>query len=435
MPVPDDKINLFQQLINEFVKGNLNLSQKTLYEKPEDGGLGLFELNTFLNSQKCAWLKRARGLNELWKLRIYSKSMGNVLNVRTADFDRDVEPVIFGIVNAYQVFFYKYTETIGYKNSFMYRNEKLTFSINSREFLTRDFFSRIFFTENRLKILDLRVRDFLEGDKIKSHLRFTQTSGIPVNGLQYGRLCGMVKTGEKKFGSRKILLDRNIESFFNFEKGSRKFRRIITRKWGDSIPHNLVKFSSNTETIINSKNGKFLNGIWNKPFFSGEMRTFFFKLHQNRLGYNYIVSKFIRGLSENCTFCEITFNPEHSRDTPLHIFWDCATVSSVVDRYFIWLLTGTNEQNPSRQEFFVNFERPNEFLNKTLSLTSKLVVFYIWQSKLRKSTPNPELLKIFTLSELRTYSILNAEIGEAVRKSGLPRLRLLGADLLNLELQ
>jgi len=160
-----------------------------------------------------------------------------------------------------------------------------------------------------MKILDLRIQDFLEGDKIKSQLCFTQTSGLTINGLQYGRLCGIVKTGEKKFGSRKIFLDRNLESYFNFERGSKKFRRIITMKWDSSIPHNLVKFSSNTETIINSKNGKFLNGIWNRSYFSGEMRTFFFKLYQNRLGYNYIVLKFIRGFSENCTFCEITFNP------------------------------------------------------------------------------------------------------------------------------
>jgi len=106
-------------------------------------------------------------------------------------------------------------------------------------------------------------------------------------------------------------------------------------------------------------------------------------------------------------------------------------VRSVVDRYFGWLLTGTNERNPSRQEFFVNFERPNEFLNKTLSLASKLVISYIWQSKLRKSTPNPDLLKNFHIvgtTDIRYIERRN-------RRGGLPRLRLLGADLLNLELQ
>jgi len=82
LPVPEQWIMKFQKLINGYVMGRTKISLNRLCDRPEHGGLGIFELDSFLSAQKCVWIKRARNLDELWKIRIYSKSLGSVLNIR-----------------------------------------------------------------------------------------------------------------------------------------------------------------------------------------------------------------------------------------------------------------------------------------------------------------------------------------------------------------
>jgi len=70
-----------------------------------------------------------------------------------------------------------------------------------------------------------------------------------------------------------------------------------------------------------------------------------------------------------------------------------------------------------------------------MTVISKVVQFYMWTCKLRKIVPRLEGLKIYTLGELRIYRDLSTHLKNCFRNSGIPRLRVIGADLLGLELQ
>lgn len=93
-------------------------------------------------------------------------------------------------------------------------------------------------------------------------------------------------------------------------KGCKRYRSKILGKPVENIPHNMVKFSETTETVIGLDSSKFLNGIWNRSCLSNQMRTFLFKLHNNTAGYNNAVAHFVPGHSPNCTFCDIIGNQE-----------------------------------------------------------------------------------------------------------------------------
>ena len=58
LPMPDDIRNLLQDIINGFVKKNLQVSAERLYLDPEHGGLGIFDLKEFFQAQHCSWIKR-----------------------------------------------------------------------------------------------------------------------------------------------------------------------------------------------------------------------------------------------------------------------------------------------------------------------------------------------------------------------------------------
>ncbi len=56
---PDDgTINLLQDSIDNFVLKGQPMTAARRYLKPEQGGLGIFNIADFLNAQKCSWIKR-----------------------------------------------------------------------------------------------------------------------------------------------------------------------------------------------------------------------------------------------------------------------------------------------------------------------------------------------------------------------------------------
>jgi hypothetical protein len=80
-----DTLRLIQLAIDKFVIKNLNISVGRRYLPPEKGGLGIFELSSFLLAQRCSWIKRAHSLpidNWRFDLRRFSPS-GLVHDIRT----------------------------------------------------------------------------------------------------------------------------------------------------------------------------------------------------------------------------------------------------------------------------------------------------------------------------------------------------------------
>ena len=85
--------------------------------------------------------------------------------------------------------------------------------------------------------------------------------------------------------------------------------------------HTTLKNINNIDCALNLTNSKTLCSLWKNSFMDNEMKTFCFKLHNNTLGYNYTVNKFIRNHNAYCTFCTLSREPEDGRETPYHIFF------------------------------------------------------------------------------------------------------------------
>jgi len=131
LPISDAKQKIIQSKINRFVTGGLNISEKRLYLNINSGGLGIFELGSFLAEQKCSWIKRAQNIDELWKCRLNCKSFRNVLNLRANCFDYETEPILTSIVASYENFFLQYSKTANYINAFIFDNPSLTINFRN----------------------------------------------------------------------------------------------------------------------------------------------------------------------------------------------------------------------------------------------------------------------------------------------------------------
>jgi hypothetical protein len=104
LPVPDQVILVLEELIENFVLGNIQISKKQRYLSPESGGLGLFELKHFLDSQKVAWTARALTLDEIWKVRLFVFGNGNVLQYRKSMINGSKNPILHCFAGAYEAF-------------------------------------------------------------------------------------------------------------------------------------------------------------------------------------------------------------------------------------------------------------------------------------------------------------------------------------------
>jgi hypothetical protein len=200
-------------------------------------------------------------------------------------------------------------------------------------------------------------------------------------------------------------------------KGCKRYRKRIIGKEEENVPHNIVKFASNTETVIGYENSKKLNNFWNTSFLSNETRTFLFKLHNNTLGYNNAVAHFVPGHSPNCTFCDIVGNQDVEDETPLHLLFSCRISENFIDEIFSWFLG--ERANISRQEFFVTFNRTDHRKNEPLFIFAVLVKKYIWDCKQRFSLPNLENAKVLLLEELKVIKSINLTAKNILLNSGI----------------
>jgi hypothetical protein len=63
-----------------------------------------------------------------------------------------------------------------------------------------------------------------------------------------------------------------------WKKGSKKFRKFLDDLENFYVPHNIIKFAYNTETVTGVDCSVKLSADWTKTFYSNEMRTFIFKI-------------------------------------------------------------------------------------------------------------------------------------------------------------
>jgi hypothetical protein len=255
----------------------------------------------------------------------------------------------------------------------------------------------------------------------KSLSELQEIIGCPIPRILYNKITGIANTAKTRFFDENHLGGVTLEVFFrNWRKGSKKMRIFLSGSLKPTVSHNLIKFAETVETVIPVTCATHLNNIWSIRFFSNNVRVFIFKLHNNTLGINTRVSHFIRGISRNCSFCEIARNPEPVDETIFHLFYDCPTAELIRTNFFKWLMEDNNF-NLHRHEFFCCCWgiHDNKNANRVMTTILLLFKFFLWENKLRKTLPDLQLLKKFIFRELDIFCKLNKDFSLARNNSGI----------------
>jgi hypothetical protein len=222
--------------------------------------------------------------------------------------------------------------------------------------------------------------------------------------------AAVTRYGNNKNGSESFatLLSR-------VKTGSRQYRKILGGTAKFEVPHNLVKFADNTDAIIGSEPGKKMQTLWNNRYLSNACRTFYFKLINNILPYNHVLSHFVPGKSRNCTFCDVAGNQEEDDETPLHLFYSCEVSERVLNDFY----TNIVGVQISRQEFFTLPERVSNHDNTVLTIVHILVKKNFWDCKLTERIPSVADLKNYVVSEFEIIQKICPEFKNSLKQCNL----------------
>jgi hypothetical protein len=424
LPMDTEKIKQWSEIIENFVVGNLNIAKSRRCLSREEGGLGLFDIKTYLGSQKCNWFKRAKNLDDYWKQRIYSKSLGNIFNVRSIYFDKNSEPVLFSMVETFEKLIVAHSKSKeNIKQSVIYENDSVFFLNPGFRTLDEDFFD-VELREHSFAVKNLQVKDIVREDGTAiDHAAFCNSTGINIRENKFRTMRDACLAAWNRYRKVKPYekSSTDISTFLcRVKKGSRHIRNILTENNNDFVPHNLLKFAESTEIVINSEASKLINGLWGKSFFDNATRTFIFKLHNNTLGTNARVSHFARNQSRICTFCNITRNPDDEDESVIHLFFQCRSTEPVVLGLQEWVLNNRLLfERTTRQNFFGVYNFDNVSKNVVMQIISALIKKYIWDCKTRFSLPVLNEGKDYIRGELDRIISQSSKMYKAYNASGI----------------
>jgi len=405
LPFTPNEIRNMSDVIENFVAGKLSIAKTRFYQSRAEGGLELMDLNEYLSSQVCSWVRRAYSMDELWKKELLKFSTGSLFNLRAKNYDKGCHPILHHIALCFEKFIFKFTSVKeNYKKIFIFDNPCITFDFNRPHFLQQGFFTGQEWDRYGSIIKNLTMDKLILPDNtIATKENFQLTTGILISDLKFQKLRGLALASVRKF--QKIRTeDKKHDTIQNFimriKSGSKRIRNILHGPSQIIVSNNIAKYAELTETFIDSAGSSLLNSAWCFTYLSNNFRTFIFKLHNNRLGLNTRVAHFIRGHPDTCTFCDLSREPEENREGLLHLFYNCRHVEILLGQFYGWFFNNELRVPPTRYEYFCGYSFECTKKNKTMLIINLVVKKYIWDCKLRFNLPSFNQLKTYFCSEL-----------------------------------
>ncbi len=347
-----------QALIDDFALNGLRINKSRYYLPPEEGGLGLIHIGTFLMAQKCSWVKRTHAQTiDNWRLRLRLGCPGfDVTLLKKCDFDSIRNPILYNIAEAYEIFLNCYAK-IGSNHSVVpiFANSSIIRSKADSRLLDVEFFGKQFYNENRNIIRKLTVSDCFSDAKFISLEEFA-SDGLVLRVSLWMRLRSALLLFKNNLNSMQenptaVELPKTVDSFLSrIKQGSKPFRSVIDKSIYQYIPVtelpvlasfcNIVGISTPSQLVARN----FLSS-WNQIFLGNDVREFIFKCRNNLLKTGDRLSHILENVDDRCFLCKNLYPDSDNRETFVHLFRKCTVVSNLILRFNVKFNIVWNEPN------------------------------------------------------------------------------------------
>jgi hypothetical protein len=330
-------------------------------------------------------------------------------------FNKDSNPILYTIAESIEKLMVGHTRrNQNYKKAVLFDNAAFTLGLRSRLLLNQGTWGHND-AANTLAQYAINYGDVYEQNGTLKAV-FRDRFGIQARSELENNFKKIFNAANTRYGNNGAGSEQFSDFILRTKKGSNIFRKLLADPEIEHVPHNIVKFSDNTDTVIGIEVSRKLNVAWKNGLLSSTTRMFAYKLYNNILGYNTVLSHFVPGRGRNCTFCDIGENPWIEDETPLHMFFDCSHCENLrkdfFETYLGYFIT--------RQEFFAFPSRNNIEQNKVVFILALLFKKYIWECKQRFSLPVLLHLQNFIKNEMRIMCFLSNKFKNAMTNSDLP---------------
>ncbi len=418
-----------QKIVDGFALKNLKVAESRLYLPAKLGGLGLINLETYLDAQRIVWITRAaKKCIDNWRVDLYNLGPdGDVPRIRISDISKARNPVLHNLVVSYAKLVGAHAKINGnYKLAYIFENNAFTWGEGGR-LLDKTFFGLEFYVRYRARIRGLRFIDCYDNDTFKSQMQFAEM-GIPLNMNNWLLLRGALNKAKKNYKKKDPLLEQKQETLLAFltkqKKGSKKIRTVLeTEAINQSQPQNLrivESFARITGTDIpNDTTLKNVLSVWNFFCFSNDFREFLFKQRNNTLGVGARVADFDDTVDERCTFCRLLFQGTNSREDFVHIFRTCPITVGLIQNLIrlFRLQIPVPDRNPDPyfdKIYWYGLDGNGTDGTVSIIIFFDLFRYCLWKFKTRRKLPRIiELSEIFT-SMLGTILTIKPKLRAAI---------------------
>jgi hypothetical protein len=180
-------------VMEKFVTKGLNISKEKLYKNAADGGIGLFNLDTFISALQVSWIKRASlNSNDNWKVTLRNLANGNVLDCTLQDADVNCGLALKNILKSFDDF----------KRHFRtYGNNYLVEKISSDLFGTgrgqtikfdHNFFGPELMLTHGQAVSNLTMFQLVINDSMVPYREFEYVAGFPISRQKYEKIFLLV---------------------------------------------------------------------------------------------------------------------------------------------------------------------------------------------------------------------------------------------------
>jgi hypothetical protein len=169
-------------------------------------------------------------------------------------------------------------------------------------------------------------------------------------------------------------ISKHIRKFLEYDKKLVLLNTKQISKFGETIGCNADPDNDGYK--------KYLLSAWAFSYFPVEIRNFLYKYHGNKLMINARVSKFRPEISAECSFCVKKKLLPAPKETILHLFWECESVSLIIES----LLKKYLSADPERKMFFTGRTGTDNFCKYTM-IFCDVVKYSIWECRWQKKIP------------------------------------------------
>ncbi len=362
-----DKIEL---MIEKYVVGKLQIAKDRIYNKIEQGGLGLLKIQELETAMKCAWVNRWRkegsDVDITGSMVLRTGGGRNIELIDKSKINAVSHPSAASVANAWHLFRAKVYENDGNLYSAqLFENPGITNRMG------RTIGKGNIFGRRRYELLGEEARMVNIGmlvvqDGIKEKDAVSEILGLHITDVEYGKLRDIIKYLRGKFKPVWEMKDKGkgiVAWVSPIKKGSNKLRQLMSGR-GSRVYRNF-KFETirpirnlweQLELELDEIVLSYGASLWNIKEVDTELRQFIFKWYQGMIHGNTVISHFGENVDRKCTFCKINVKGNLSRtlgreptaaelnaaiindENRKHIFWECETVNRTYREVFcgVW---------------------------------------------------------------------------------------------------